>query len=66
MYVAGCQIRSCVIVAAGIRPSQPGSARPPGSSVKMKSATFTAMSAFIAVEIGPGPNEKETACGDDG
>ncbi len=57
------QLRDDICV--GMSPSQVSARGRPGSiDCAMNTTTFAAISAFIAVEIGPGPKENDTACGE--
>src|SRR5471032_1129997 len=55
MYVASCHTRNCVRTSFGIRPKYSSTT---GTNVVItNAATFTAISALSAVEMGPGPRE---------
>ena len=59
MYVTSCQMRSSLTTHIGTRPR---SMRNCGRAVVIRNiATFTPMIVLSAVEIGPGPKEKDEA-----
>ena len=60
MYVPSCQIQNLLDHEDRHQPQRLGQ-RPDDQLVRKKSATLAPMSAFIAVERGPGPKENEDA-----